>query len=261
MRRALIGSTGTIGTCLLHQEIFHSLFNSSNIESVGEDEYDLVICVGAPGTKWLANQNPAADLKSINTLEESLKRTKTSRFVLISTVDVYSKPVGVHELTPNASYSTHAYGKNRKSLEDFVNKNFANPCIIRLPAIVGPTIRKNLVYDIAHGRSIDNINYTSTFQYYPLQHLWRDILTCLSLRVPLVNLCSEPITVREIYEIGFEKNLVFQKEPMTSPVVHYDMSSVYAKIFNQSHSPYMYSALTVVDAIRSYRDFVSHRHG
>ncbi|MFQ5504898.1 MAG: pyridine nucleotide transhydrogenase, partial [Planctomycetota bacterium] len=88
-RRALIGHTGFVGQNLQRQGSFDGLYNSGNIESIADRSYDLLVCAGAPGVKWKANQEPEVDLASIQRLIRSLERVAARKLVLISTVDVY----------------------------------------------------------------------------------------------------------------------------------------------------------------------------
>jgi nucleoside-diphosphate-sugar epimerase len=100
MKRALIGHTGFVGGNLKAQGRYDDLYNTSNIESIAGQEYELVVSAGAPAAKWIANKEPAADLAAIERLQQALSQVEAERFVLISSVDVYPRPVGVDETTP-----------------------------------------------------------------------------------------------------------------------------------------------------------------
>lgn len=73
-KTCLLGYTGFVGTTLLTQTNFNDLYNSSNIKSIEDKEYGLVVCAAAPAVKWKANQAPLEDLDNINSLIESLKK-------------------------------------------------------------------------------------------------------------------------------------------------------------------------------------------
>ena len=136
-KTCLIGHTGFIGSSLKNQYSFDYNFNTSNIKALCEYSYDLTICCAAPGKKWIANQNPAADLTSINSLIDSLSCLKTSRFVLISTIDTFMQGVSFTEDSIISDSSLlEPYGLHRLLLEDFVSKSFSNSLIVRLPALI-----------------------------------------------------------------------------------------------------------------------------
>src|SRR5205823_2320580 len=105
---ALVGHTGFVGSNLASQRQFGALFNSKNIEEMGGGSFGLVVCAGVQAKKWWANQNPEADWQGIVRLLDVLKSIQAETFVLISTVDVYTNPMGVTESTPIAG-DNHVY--------------------------------------------------------------------------------------------------------------------------------------------------------
>lgn len=145
---ALIGYTGFVGSNLALQHKFDMLFNSRNIDEITSNEYDLVVCAGAKGVKWYANQFPEDDLNGIRKLCDKFGEIKTRRFILISTVDVYKNPVMVDEETIIEKEGLHPYGLNRFYLENRVADTFPEYNIVRLPALFGRGIKKNFIYDL-----------------------------------------------------------------------------------------------------------------
>ena len=65
MRAALIGYTGFVGSNLARQLRFDATYNTSNIESIAGEEFDLLVCAGVRAEKWIANANPDADRAGI----------------------------------------------------------------------------------------------------------------------------------------------------------------------------------------------------
>ena len=134
---ALIGYTGFVGSNLLRQRPFDACFNSSNIDQIAGRSFDLVVCCGARAEKWKANADPEGDLDNIEALTRALANVNATKLVLISTVDVFLSPVAVDEDSPTPTTGLHAYGRNRRRLEQIVASRF-DAHIIRLPGSLRP---------------------------------------------------------------------------------------------------------------------------
>ncbi len=78
---ALIGYSGFVGTTLLRQRRFDAQYRSTNIGEIVGKTFDTVVCAGAPAQKWLANKDPADDIKKINNLIEKLKNKALKNFL------------------------------------------------------------------------------------------------------------------------------------------------------------------------------------
>ncbi len=247
MKSALLGCTGFVGSTLVKQVSFNDTYNTKNIASIDGKEYDLVVCAAAPGSKWLANKNHKEDWVSISVLIDHLKRTKINQFVLISTVDVYPRPVNVDETTTIDPEQNTSYGQHRFLLEEFVSKSFSTHIIVRLPGIFGEGIKKNIIYDFIHSNETDKIHPKSQFQFYNLAHLWDDIQTAIEADINLMNIVTEPVSTREIYEAVFGKP--FLNMAGTAPVV-YDVRSIHATLYGGNH--YMFDKKTMLHEIRNF---------
>jgi nucleoside-diphosphate-sugar epimerase len=134
--KAIIGHTGFVGSNLIHQNRFDDFYNSKNIAEIADKTFDILVCSGAPATKWIANQKPDKDRKNIKYLIDCLHKVRAKRVILISTVDIYISPVKVTETTPITLEGLHPYGKNRRELELFIENNFES-LIVRLPGLFG----------------------------------------------------------------------------------------------------------------------------
>src|SRR3954454_12753672 len=117
MPTCLIGHTGFVGSNLVRQHTFDETYNSSNIDSIAGREFSLVVCSGVRAEKWIANKNPEADREGIERLVKAISTVKARRAVLISSVDVFIKPIEVDERTPITTTGLHPYGTNRYYLE------------------------------------------------------------------------------------------------------------------------------------------------
>jgi nucleoside-diphosphate-sugar epimerase len=245
---ALVGYSGFVGSTLLKQAAFDSLYRSTNIGDIDGQSFDIVVCAGAPAQKWIANREPEADRRKIEGLIAHLESIHCKMFILISTVDVFKTPVGVDECTLVEAEGNHPYGNNRRLLEEFVESHFPSHLIVRLPGLVGPGLRKNVIFDLLNNNNREAIESRSVFQFYPMVNLWHDIQTALSAHLRLVHLTAEPISVASISEQGFGKS--FDHVLPTTPA-NYDMRTIHARIFGAAGS-YQYSARETIQNIRAY---------
>ena len=248
MNNALIGFSGFVGSTLLNQAPFDALYRSTNISEIEGNTFDVVVCAGAPAQKWIANREPEADLQKIEGLIAHLKTIHCSTFILISTVDVFKSPIGVDEDTPVDETGLHAYGLHRRLLETFVASHFQNYLIVRLPGLVGPGLRKNVIFDFLNNNNLHAIESRGVFQFYPMVNLWSDIQIALNAGLKLVHLTAEPVSVAEVSKQGFGKAFtqVLGNQPAT-----YDLRTKHAKLFSGSGN-YQYSKRETIQAVRAY---------
>ena len=145
--KALVGFTGFVGSNIDAKADFDCKYNSKNITDAYGTRPDLLIYAGLRAEKYLANHEPEKDLERIREAFENIQRIAPKKLVLISTSDVYKTPVGVDEDTPVDTENLHAYGLNRYYLEEWVREAYPDASIVRLPALYGPGIKKNFIYD------------------------------------------------------------------------------------------------------------------
>lgn len=245
---ALIGYSGFVGSTLLKQANFSVLFRSTNINEIENREFDVVVCAGAPAQKWIANLDPADDRKKIDSLIHHLRTIRCKKFILISTVDVFKEPTGVDESTPVDESGLHAYGFHRRLLERFVEQRFPGSLLVRLPGLVGPGLRKNVIFDFLNNNNLHAIESRSVFQFYPMINLWYDIQIALKAGLSLVHLTAEPINVADVSLQGFGRPFT---QTLEKPPARYDMQTRHAQIFG-SLGQYQYSAREAIQAIRAY---------
>ena len=248
MKNALIGYSGFVGGTLLKQSDFSSLYRSTNVHEIENCEFDVVVCAGAPAQKWIANRDPVDDRKKIDALINHLRTVKCKTFILISTVDVFKSPVGVDEMSSIDEEGLHPYGLHRRLLEKFVQQNFARHLIVRLPGLVGPGLRKNVIFDFLNKNNLHAIESRGVFQFYPMVNLWSDIQTALAAKLSVVHLTAEPMSVADVSTNGFAKP--FDHELENTPA-RYDMQTCHAEIFG-GMGRYQYSARETTQAIRAY---------
>jgi sugar phosphate isomerase/epimerase len=243
----LIGYTGFVGGNLLRQRRFDAFFNSANVDEIRGRRFDLLACAGTPAVMYRANQQPAEDLASIRRLMDALASVEAMRFVLISTIYVYRDPVGVDERTPVTEEGLPPYGTHRLMLETFVRERFGATAI-RLPNIFGDGIKKNVLFDLLNDNHVSTINAASVYQYYSLDHLWPDVSRAMANGVDVLNVATEPVSVREIARGGL--GIPFENDPGTPPVFC-DFRSAHAGLWGKPGG-YLYSKAEVLDDIRRF---------
>lgn len=248
MSSALIGHSGFVGSTLLRQRSFDLLYRSTNIGESAGKRFDLAVCAAAPAQKWIANRDPESDRRIIDGLIGHLRGVTCSTFVLVSTVDVFRVPVGVDEASPVELDGLNAYGSNRRRLEQAVEELFPRHLIVRLPGLVGPGLRKNVIFDFLNGNNLGAIDCRAVFQFYPMVNLWADIEAALSLGLRLVHLTAEPVSVAEVSAAGFGRPF---GNALAGNPAQYDMRSRHAAAFGGA-GHYQYSRRESLLAIRAY---------
>ena len=241
---ALIGQTGFVGGNLARQMPFDAAFSSRDIGGIRGQRFGTIVCAGAYAAKWKANQDPQADRDSLEKLIAPLREVECERFVLISTVDVYERPVEVDEsVAPDA---THAYGRHRRELEEFAASRFPDCYVLRLPGLFGPGLKKNVLYDLLHDNQVERIHPDGVFQYYSLNHLGADIGRAVANGWRVLNVATGPIPTRELALRCFGREL--SAYPAGTAPARYDFRTRYAP------SGYLYDKAQV---IRELSEFVA----
>lgn len=245
---ALVGYSGFVGSTLLRQARFGELYRSTNIPEIEGRSFDTVVCAAAPAQKWIANREPEADLRNVGRLISSLEAVKCRTFILISTVDVFGSPVGVDEDSPVEESELHPYGRHRRLLERFVEEHFKSRLIVRLPGLVGPGLRKNVIFDLLNGNNLSAIDSRAIFQFYPMVNLWYDIQIAIRAGLDLIHLTAEPLSVAEVSMHGFGRRF---EQSSGGTAAAYDMRTLHAGLFGASGF-YQYTMRETIIAVRSY---------
>ena len=248
MRSALIGHTGFVGSNLDAQFEFSDKYNSKNFVDMAGQQYDLVVCAGVYAAKWLANKEPKKDLENITALKSVLKTVSASRFVLISTIDVYPTIEKINEDFDFHSLKNHPYGIHRLQLEEFCFKHFETCLVVRLPGLFGKGIKKNVIYDLLNDNCLDMININSSIQYYYLKLLWSDISYALDKGMKVINLFTAPITTKEIVNNFFPEKTIGSKEV---PAINYDLRSKYDYLWGKKLG-YLYDKKEVLHQLQEF---------
>ena len=246
---ALIGHTGFVGSNLMKARSEKlDVFNSKNIQDIRGRSYRRVVCAGVSAVKWLANKDPDKDREGIQTLIGCLRDVSADFFTLISTIDVYDRPIAVTEDARPVPAPMEAYGRHRLELEDFVAAHFERHLIVRLPALFGPGLKKNVIFDLMNDNGLDSINPESQFQWYPVARLDEDLRKLESAGYPVVNLATEPVFTGHFHEIFFS-NKEIGKRPNAAAC--YDMRTNYDYLLG-GRNGYFLDRAHVITALGNY---------
>lgn len=148
MTTALVGFTGFVGSNINLNGNIDKRYNSKNIKEAFGTNPDILIYAGIRAEKFLANKYSQKDLYVIKEACENIKKINPKKIVLISTIDVYKDPINVDENSEISIENLQPYGLNRYYLERWVEENFKNHLIVRLPALYGENLKKNFIYDL-----------------------------------------------------------------------------------------------------------------
>ena len=190
---ALIGYTGFVGSNLKSYHEFDYLFNSSNIERIKGRKFTTVVCAAPSAEKWKIDQDPEKDLKVISDLFALAKTVRCEKFILISTIDALT------------SIEPVSYGGNRLAFENMLLDHFGEKAtIIRLPGLFGPSLKKNIVYDLKNSVT-DFVKLDSKFQWLHIKRLSE--LLDLDLPAGMLELYPEPLHTQKLVELFFPEQL------------------------------------------------------
>ncbi|MBY0514562.1 MAG: hypothetical protein K2P78_11700 [Gemmataceae bacterium] len=228
MTAALVGHTGFVGSNLLRQHRFDARFNSKTVEQLAGQRFDLLVVSGLPAAKWVANGDPAGDRANLDRLWNAVRQARADTVVIVSTVDVYPTPIDVDEDTPIDAAAQQPYGRHRLLLERLAAGHFPRVLSARLPGLFGPGLRKNAVYDLLHANETHKVHAAGVFQFYNLCRLWADVRTALDAGLSVVNLATEPVSIREVAREAF--GVEFANDPGTRPA-RYDVRTRHAALF------------------------------
>lgn len=151
----------------------------------------LVLCCGNPH-KGRANADPAADFAaSVAPIAHYVHAVRATRTVLVSSVDVYPDPgslAGTDEDAPLDVRRMSPYGFHKYLAELCVLRFAPRPLVLRVPALVGPGLRKNAIFDhlaqrplFVAGASRLNVLHTDDLAAHTLRLVERGVEGVLNL--------------------------------------------------------------------------------
>jgi nucleoside-diphosphate-sugar epimerase len=172
-------------------------------------------------------------------------------------VDVFERPLGVDER--DAPDARQPYGRHRLEAETWARQRFPGCVVVRLPGLVGPGLRKNALFDLAHRHRIEHLDPRAVFQFYPMVNLWSDLRTILDQGPDLVHLTAEPLPLGAIAEEAFALRLDVPEAVAATEPPRYDLRSRHAELCGGTGG-YTYNARESLLAIRAYAQDAEYRH-
>lgn len=223
--KAIIGSTGFVGSNLIKNIDFDFKFNSKNINQIVENNYKTIVCSAPSATKWMINKYPEEDIENINKIFNLLKNTYFEKIILLSSIDVYGYDINKrhNEYSLINIDNNHNYGVNRLYFENLLLNNFDDVKIVRLPGLFGDGLKKNILFDLKNKNLKylnENINRNSSFQWYPINNLCKDLYKLNKDKI--TNIVTDEIFNYEIEEMLGIK--IFNED---SDIVNYKITSVF----------------------------------
>ena len=248
-RVAIIGHTGFVGSHLREAFPHANLYNSANIHKLRSDteemSFGVVFCACVPAVKWMANMHPDQDWATIEDIQHHLVclRQRCKRFVLISTIDIHNHEIqGQREDTTNLhTSSVEPYGRHRYAMEQWCLQNISSGndtvvFILRLPALFGIGLKKNIIFDLLHNRLLDTIRPDSVFQWYDLAWLVSDVYWIFAHpgAIKIAHLYPEPISTGELVQHVFPEYTDVIGSCTGSGGANYNHKSLYSERFARS---------------------------
>lgn len=206
---AIVGYSGFVGSNLLQFIKFDYFYNSKNFQDASNMKFDNMYFCGIPAVKWYANKYPEEDTKIFENIKLILDTITVNNFFHISTIDVYDNINSILTEDDSINYhNNHTYGKNRFLFEEYLKKRFNNVYIIRLPALFGKGLKKNILFDLLNNNMVEKIIPTTYFQWYDLNWLKNDIDMIIKNNIKLINLFTEPVLTSDIIDLfDYSKNI------------------------------------------------------
>ena len=159
MKIGIIGANGFLGKVLQLKlaEYFNEVVGITKVNYTSYlGKYDIIINANGNSKKFWANNNPVKDFdSSVVSVYKSLFDFPCSKYIFISSADVYTHPVVRPVETCQIDDTTLSpYGFNKLLAENIVRKYAQSFLILRSSAIVGKDLVKGVVKDILSGNEL-----------------------------------------------------------------------------------------------------------
>jgi nucleoside-diphosphate-sugar epimerase len=155
----IIGGNGFIGSAYtrycIKNDIEHVIIHRSNYDEMMGSSCDVLINANGNSKKFLSKNNPIEDFDlSVTSVRRSLIDFNYSRYVFLSSCDVYPDSTSMHSTLESSTLDTKSqspYGFHKFLAEQCVQHAAKDWLIIRQGGFVGENLLKNSVYDVLNG--------------------------------------------------------------------------------------------------------------
>jgi hypothetical protein len=248
--RAIVGYSGFVGSNLLQFYKFDHFYNSKNFADAAHQCFDELFFCGIPAVKWRAIKYPQEDTDIIEQIQSILETVTAKRVILISTIDVYDDVDREYDEDYDCDWvHNHAYGQHRYLFELFIKRRFENHHIVRLPALFGKGLKKNVIYDLIRANQIGNIPRNSMFQWYDLNWIGEDLNRIIKNEIRTCNLFTEPLPTDEILDLFDHDSGSYNQNKI--PVI-YNSKTKYSDLFDCDVPGYIRSRSEVLCSIINF---------
>lgn len=215
MNCLVIGGSGFVGARIVAaaaQAHWHvTSVNRANYAAHKGQTFDLVINANGNARKFIAEKDPSADfVASVVSVQNSLRDFEFQRYVLISSIDVYSRPDDAAYTLETAEIDpakVTVYGRHKRLAELAVMECNRPWQIVRLGQMIGPDLRKGPVFDLLQGDPV----WVHPDSEYPFLHTHTVARLLLELAMKgteneIFNVCGQgSVSFREIAKLASER--------------------------------------------------------
>ena len=160
MRIGVVGARGFLGS----QVASHLAAGGYDLLPITRDSgapsaLDVLIDCNGDARRFWAQENPGASFAAnVETVRDRLSDLTFGLYLYCSTVDVYgaatASPAANRESSPLDPATMPTYGLHKFLAECLVRHHAADHLILRLGTLIGPGLKKNPIFDAAHGAPI-----------------------------------------------------------------------------------------------------------
>lgn len=253
---AVLGGKGFVGSAIVRElqarQAQVTVIDREEYEKEKGTSYDIFINANGNSRKFLSAREPALEFDlSVSSVAHSLQDFEYSRYIHLSTIDVYPDHENPDNNTEDAVINPlqlSPYGLHKSMAEQLV-RYYANDWLIfRMAGFVGPGLWKNSIYDMLKHQPL-HVHPDSAYQYIHCRDLARTVLDMATRNVTgeIFNVAGVgTITLRECaemipgynadacpdhahperYEVNTEKIRRYRKIPETRDTVQSFISQV-----------------------------------
>lgn len=200
MKICLIGDTGFVGRTVYEylNDKYEVTGINSKTENIPSDKFNLIINCAGNAKKFLADKDPEKIKEIRERILEKILQINCKNIIHISSIDA-------------SSFPDNNYTMSKLVMEKCIKILFPKWIILRLGGMVGPYLKKNVVYDIVNNKNLF-VNFNSNYNYISTQEVASivDKIINMNLNKEIINVAAcEPIQVKEIIDIAKKYDITF----------------------------------------------------